>query len=165
MIDPLVKRMAQRGSGAVVNVIGMGGKFPRVTHLAGGAANAALMLATAGLAAAYGPSGIRVNAVNPSATVTDRLREGMAAEARQRGVSEAQALHEAAAAIALRRLATAEEIADTVVYLRSSRASYVSGAILNVDGASTPAVVRSPQILYPVDPCSALQVSAAAPYP
>ncbi|WP_325344746.1 SDR family oxidoreductase [Xylophilus sp.] len=141
VIDPLIKRMAGRGRGVIINVVGMGGKFPRVTHLAGGSANAALMLATAGLAAAYGPSGIRVNAVNPSATITDRLVGGMRADARQRGVSEEQALREAAAQVPLGRLATAEEIADTVVYLSSPRASYVSGAILNVDGASSPAVV------------------------
>ena len=141
VIDPLVKRMAARGHGAIVNVIGMGGKFPRPVHLAGGSANAALMLATAGLAVAYAPQGIRVNAVNPSLTVTERLTEGLAAEARQRGITEEEALRQASSTMPLRRLATAEEIADAVVYLSSSRASYISGAILNVDGASAAAVV------------------------
>lgn len=141
VIDPLVKRMAARGAGAIVNVIGMGGKFPRTVHLAGGSANAALMLATAGLAVAYAPQGIRVNAVSPALTVTERLQEGLAAEAKQRGVSEEEALKDAARSLPMKRLATAAEIADTVVYLASSRASYVSGAILNVDGASCAAVV------------------------
>lgn len=141
VIDPLVKRMAARGQGAIVNVIGMGGKFPRPIHLAGGSANAALMLATAGLAVAYAPQGIRVNAVNPSLTVTERLKEGLAADSRQRGISEEEALREASAVMPLRRLATAEEIADAVVYLSSARASYISGAILNVDGASAAAIV------------------------
>lgn len=141
VIDPLIKRMATRGHGAIVNVIGMGGKFPKPIHLAGGSANAALMLATAGLAVAYAPQGIRVNAVNPSLTVTDRLKEGLAAEARQRGISEEDALRQASAALPLRRLASAEDIADVVVYLSSERASYISGAILNVDGASAAAVV------------------------
>ena len=50
--NPLMKRMGERGHGAVVNVIGSCGKVAAVTHLAGGAANAALMLASAGLAAA-----------------------------------------------------------------------------------------------------------------
>lgn len=141
VIDPLVKRMAQRGSGAIVNVIGMGGKFPKPTHLAGGSANAALMLATAGLALAYAPHGIRVNAVNPSLTVTERLQEGLAAEARLHGTSEEEALRQASASMPLRRLATPEEVADVVVYLSSARASYVSGAIVNVDGAAGAAVV------------------------
>jgi len=50
VIDPVVKRMAKRGTGVIVNVIGNGGKVASPTHIAGGAANAALMLATAGLA-------------------------------------------------------------------------------------------------------------------
>ena len=48
VIDPMVKRMAKRGGGVIVSVIGGGGKVASPTHLAGGAANAALMLATAG---------------------------------------------------------------------------------------------------------------------
>ncbi len=50
VIDPVVKRMAARGAGVIVNVIGQGGKVASAVHLPGGAANAALMLATAGLA-------------------------------------------------------------------------------------------------------------------
>lgn len=44
VMDPVIKRMGERGEGAIVNVIGMGGKVATPTHLAGGAANAALML-------------------------------------------------------------------------------------------------------------------------
>ena len=51
--NPLIKRMGERGDGAVVNFIGSGGKVAAVTHLAGGAANAALVLASPELAAAY----------------------------------------------------------------------------------------------------------------
>jgi NAD(P)-dependent dehydrogenase (short-subunit alcohol dehydrogenase family) len=50
VIGPVVKRMAARGAGVIANVIGNGGKVAALIHLAGGAANAALMLATAGLA-------------------------------------------------------------------------------------------------------------------
>ena len=52
VIDPLVKRMAKRGEGVIISVIGSGGKVATTTHLAGGSANAALMLATAGLGTA-----------------------------------------------------------------------------------------------------------------
>ena len=48
-----------------------------VPHLAGGTANAALMLASAGLASAYAGKGVRVNAVNPDFTLTVRLHGGM----------------------------------------------------------------------------------------
>lgn len=48
VFDPVVKRMGKHGTGVIVNVIGNGGKVASPTHLAGGAANAALMLATVG---------------------------------------------------------------------------------------------------------------------
>ncbi len=140
MMAPAVKRMAQRGAGAVVNVIGAGGKVARPTHLPGGAANAALMLVTAGMAAAYGPQGVRVNAVNPGLTATERLKEGLAAEARMHGISEQEALQRASAQLPLRRIAEPGEIADAVAYLASARASYVSGAILSMDGALAPLI-------------------------
>ena len=141
VVDPVVKRMAERGSGAVVNVIGSGGKVANPTHLAGGAANAALMLATAGLANAYGPLGLRVNAVNPAGALTERLAEGLKAQARQASISEEEAMARQVADAPLGRLAEPSEVADAVVWLASARASYVNGAILSMDGATTPIVV------------------------
>jgi NAD(P)-dependent dehydrogenase (short-subunit alcohol dehydrogenase family) len=140
MMDPMVKRMAQRGRGVIVNVIGMGGKVASPIHLPGGAANAALMLVSAGLAAAYGPKGVRVNAVNPGLTLTERLKEGMAADAKLNAISEEEALRRANERLPLRRIAEPQEIADAVLFLASSRASYISGAILAMDGAVTPMV-------------------------
>ena len=141
VINPLIKKMGERGCGAVVNVIGSGGKVAAVTHLAGGSANAALMLASAGFAAAYAGKGVRVNAVNPGLTLTERLHEGMQAEARQQGISLEEALTRAKATRPLGRIAEPSEIADAVVYLASNRASYVTGAVLAMDGAVTPMVV------------------------
>lgn len=141
VIDPVVKRMAKRSAGVILNVIGQGGKMAKTTHIAGGAANAALMLATAGLAAAYGPKGVRVNAINPGLTLTSRLQEGLSAEARMDGITIDEALHRACAPMPLGRLATPEDIANAVVFLCSPRASYISGSILSIDGASIPMVV------------------------
>ena len=141
VIYPLIKKMGERGRGAVVNVIGSGGKVAAVTHLAGGSANAALMLASAGLAAAYAGKGVRVNAVNPGLTLTERLHEGMQAEARQQGISMEEALTRAKATRPLGRIAEPGEIADAVVYLASNRASYITGAVVAMDGAVTPMVV------------------------
>ena len=77
VIDPVVKRMAKRGSGVIVSVIGGGGRVASSTHLAGGSANAALMLASAGLGATYAGKGVRVVGVSPSLTETDRLRRAL----------------------------------------------------------------------------------------
>jgi NAD(P)-dependent dehydrogenase (short-subunit alcohol dehydrogenase family) len=141
VMDPMVKRMAMRGGGAVINIVGMGGKLPITTHLVGGAANAALLLASAGLAMAYAPKGVRVNALNPSKTATDRFMEGVQADARQHGITTEQALAKAHASIPIGRLASAEDIAAAVVFLASPRAGYISGAVLSMDGAARPMIV------------------------
>lgn len=140
MIDPVVRHMGERGRGAIVNVIGAGGKVASPVHLPGGAANAALMLVSAGLAAAYGPRGVRVNAVNPGPVLTDRLKEGLAADARLQGIDPDEALSRTTTRLPLGRIARPEEIADAVLFLASARASYITGAILAMDGAVTPMV-------------------------
>jgi NAD(P)-dependent dehydrogenase (short-subunit alcohol dehydrogenase family) len=140
-IDPVVKLMAARGRGVIVNIIGNGGKVASPIHLPGGAANAALMLATAGLANAYAPKGVRIVGINPGLTQTTRVAEGMRAEAAQRGITEAEALQRSIERIPLGRLAEAEEIAAVVVFAASPRASYLTGTIITMDGASTPVVV------------------------
>ena len=140
MTDPTIKRMGQRGSGAIVNVIGAGGKIASPIHMPGGAANAALMLANAGMASAYASKGVRVNAVNPGLTLTDRLQEGMTADAKAQGITEAEAMQRANTRIPMGRMAKPSEIADAVVFLASSRASYITGVSLTMDGCMTPVV-------------------------
>jgi NAD(P)-dependent dehydrogenase (short-subunit alcohol dehydrogenase family) len=140
-IDPVVKLMAARGRGVIVNIVGSGGKVASPIHLPGGAANAALMLATAGLANAYAAKGVRILAINPGLTRTTRVSEGMQAEATRHGISEAEALQRSIDRIPLGRLAEPEEIAAMVVFAASARASYLTGAIITMDGATSPVVV------------------------
>jgi NAD(P)-dependent dehydrogenase (short-subunit alcohol dehydrogenase family) len=73
--------------------------------------------------------------------LTERLKEGIKVAAANDNVSEEQALKDATKKVPLGRLATPEEVADTVVYLASDRASYVTGTIITMDGSQTPLVV------------------------
>jgi NAD(P)-dependent dehydrogenase (short-subunit alcohol dehydrogenase family) len=141
VIDPLIKRMGKRGKGAVINIIGGGGKVASPTHLAGGAANAALMLATAGLAFAYASKGVRVVGVSPGVTKTERVAEGLKAEAKRANVSEEQAYKQMIARLPMGRPAEPAEIADIVVFAASERGRYLTGANITTDGAASHVVV------------------------
>jgi NAD(P)-dependent dehydrogenase (short-subunit alcohol dehydrogenase family) len=135
--DAVLRRMIARKRGVIVNIIGMGGKVASPVHLPGGAANAALMLATAGLAAAYASSGIRVNGINPGGTLTGRVQEGLKAEAKLTGLAPEELLARNQAKIPLGRFARPEEIAAVAVFLASAQASYVTGAIVSMDGGAS----------------------------
>ena len=133
--------MVGRKRGAIVNIVGQGGKVANPSHLPGGSANAALMLVSVGLASAYGRQGIRVNAINPGVTLSERAKAGHAAEAKTLGITEEQARQQGEQRIPLGRYARPEEIAAVAVFLASDRASYVTGTVISMDGATTATIV------------------------
>ena len=88
-MDAVLPGMAGRGSGTVVNIIGMGGKVATPIHLPGGAANSALMLATVGLAQRVRPEGC-THQCDQSRRDHDRARERSAEAGGQEPVARAK---------------------------------------------------------------------------
>ena len=136
-MDALAPLMASRGGGAIVNIVGVGGKIAKPTHMAGGAANAALMLVSAGFARAWGAKGVRVNVVNPGAAETQRLAAQLKVKAEAAGQTINAIRTQAVAEIPLGRYGLPEEIAAVAAFLASAQASYVSGAGVIVDGGAS----------------------------
>jgi NAD(P)-dependent dehydrogenase (short-subunit alcohol dehydrogenase family) len=137
-MEAVLPEMARRGRGVVVNIIGMGGKVATPIHLPGGAANSALMLATVGLANVYGPKGVRINAINPGSTMTERVQEALKLESKKRGQSEEEVLAQLQAKVPLKRYAAPEDIANLTLFLASNKAIYITGAVVPMDGGLNP---------------------------
>ena len=139
-MDAVRPGMMQRKRGVIINIMGMGGRSAQQVFLSGGAANAALNLVTIGWANALGRYGIRVNGINPGSTLTDRVQRGLQADAQAQGITEAQALERNQSRIPLGRFARPDEVAAVALFLASDQASYVTGAIIPMDGGSTPVI-------------------------
>ncbi len=88
------------------------------------------------LANEFGKDGILVNNVGPGYTATDRLKELAASQAQAAGVPEDEVFRRWAAGAPLQRIARPEEVADTIVWLASERASFISGQTVLVDGGA-----------------------------
>lgn len=125
LVAELAPRMAQRGKGAIVNITTMVADYGAPGMSLYGSSKAAMNLLTKTWAAEYGSSGVRVNAVSPGPTRT----EGTGAMG--------EGLEQLAAQAPAHRPATAEEIAEAIVFLATDRASFIHGAKLPVDGGRT----------------------------
>ena len=139
-MDAVLPSMRDRKRGNVVNIIGTGGKVASPIHLPGGAANSALMLASVGLASVYGQFGVRINAINPGATITDRIREALEIEAKAKGATVEQVLEQGQARVPLRRYADPKDIASVTLFLASDQAAYVTGVVIPMDGGINPVI-------------------------
>jgi 3-oxoacyl-[acyl-carrier protein] reductase len=89
------------------------------------------------LAADLGKHGITVNTVLPGYTLTNRQKELAETSAARTGKTPEEIIKSWEAGIPLGRTARPEEIAAAVVFLASEKASYITGAVLPVDGGST----------------------------
>jgi NAD(P)-dependent dehydrogenase (short-subunit alcohol dehydrogenase family) len=116
--------MALRGRGAIVNIASVAGMRSGPLH-AYGPAKAAVISLTECLAAEWGPSGVRVNAVSPGFTRTPALDKGV-----EKKVMD---IDHMARSSAFGRLVEADEIAAAVGFLASDLASGMTGANLPVD--------------------------------
>ncbi|USA52271.1 SDR family oxidoreductase [Acinetobacter sp. C32I] len=120
-MQAVLKQMMKQKSGTIVNTSSHAGIRAESYLAIYAASKHALSGLTVSAAHEYGPYGIRVNAVCPGGVDTNMI-SGMVNEGDMSRMGP------------LRRLALAEEIANSVVYLLSENASYINGVLLPVDG-------------------------------
>jgi 3-oxoacyl-[acyl-carrier protein] reductase len=137
-------RMAEEGRGRIVNVCSSSGKRPSLTNAAYSVTKAAQLSLSRVFADAYADKGVLVNAVTPGPVETPLwMAEGGLADqtAKARGAARDEVLEAAREKIPLGRFGTPEEVAATIVFLCSARASNVTGAAWSVDGGSVPVII------------------------
>jgi NAD(P)-dependent dehydrogenase (short-subunit alcohol dehydrogenase family) len=125
LVAELAPLMAKRGKGAIVNVSTMVADYGASGMSLYGSSKAAINLLTKAWTAEYGPSGVRTNAVSPGPTRT----EGTAVMG--------EGLEQLAAQAPAQRPASADEIAEAIIFLATDRSSFIQGAKLAVDGGRT----------------------------
>lgn len=127
----------QAHRGAIVNIVGIGGRTGSAEFTIGGAVNAALLNLTKALADRGVQDGVRVNAINPGSIATDRLQGRIRTFAAAHGVDPDTAAGQMAQALKIPRFGEPVEIARAVAFLASPLASYCQGVVLDVDGGQT----------------------------
>lgn len=92
------------------------------------------------LAGEVAADGVTVNVVVPGRIATNRVRELDSARAAQQGKSVEEIVKNSSASIPLRRYGEPEEYGNVVAFLASSKASYITGAMIRVDGGLIPSL-------------------------
>jgi len=130
--------MTAQGYGRIVNISGLNAR--RTGSIAGSIRNIAVAALTANLADELGPSGVGVTVVHPGMVETERTPRLVADRAAATGRTEEAVRADLAAGSSLRRLVTAEEVADVVVFLCSPRAVAVTGDAVGAGGGNRGAI-------------------------
>ena len=128
--------MSTRKRGVIINVAGTAGERPSADYIAGSMANSALMTMSRAMGAESVKVGVRVVAVNPGGTETDRQVVRWKARAKQE-LGDENRWRELTTGFPMGRLATLDEVASTIVFLCSERSGYTSGCVVTIDGGAS----------------------------
>jgi len=126
--------MIARRHGVIVNVASMAGKTGSRTNLPYNASKAAVVSITKSLALSHAGEGIRVNCVCPGFVETDMWTEVARAQAPLLGQTHEEYSHARRQQVPLGRMERPEDVANVIGFLVPSRADYMTGQALSVDG-------------------------------
>src|SRR5436309_1853095 len=130
----VIPHMQKKKWGRILTITSISTKQPVPDLVYSNAVRAAVVGLVKSLANEFGKDGILVNNVGPGYTATDRLKELARTRSSNSGKPEKEIFDAWAADAPVRRLGEPREVADTIVWLASERASYVTGQTILVDG-------------------------------
>jgi NAD(P)-dependent dehydrogenase (short-subunit alcohol dehydrogenase family) len=126
--------------GTVINIVGIGARGGNDEFTIGGSVNAAILNFTKAMAHLGMREGVRVNAINPGHIETERLTRNIARLAQRQGITPDAARAGLLAACGTQRFGRPDEIASAVAFVASDRASFVQGALIDIDGGENRAL-------------------------
>jgi NAD(P)-dependent dehydrogenase (short-subunit alcohol dehydrogenase family) len=130
----------KQARGSVLNIIGVGGRTPGAEFTVGGSVNGACLSFTKALADIGIRDGVQVNAINPGAIRTDRLRGWLQAAAAQHGGDIEAAARQMVQRANTVRLGEPEDIANLAAFIVSPQGRFLQGALIDMDGGQTKTV-------------------------
>jgi 3-oxoacyl-[acyl-carrier protein] reductase len=130
----VIPHMQRQRWGRIITLTSITTKQPVADLVLSNAVRAAVVGLVKSLANEFGKDGILVNNVGPGFTATERLKELAKTRAAASGKTEQDLFDGWAADAPLKRLGQPREVAETIVWLASERASYITGQTLLVDG-------------------------------
>lgn len=130
----VIPHMQRKHWGRIISITSITTKQPVTDLVLSNAVRAAVVGLVKSLANEFGKDGILVNNVGPGFTATDRLKELAKVQAAKSGQPERAIFDAWAQDAPLKRLGDPREIAETIVWLASERASYITGQTILVDG-------------------------------
>jgi 3-oxoacyl-[acyl-carrier protein] reductase/bacilysin biosynthesis oxidoreductase BacG len=140
MVKEVVPHMMKQKDGRIINIVGAAARTPSATFLTGSTANAALINFTKGISKELALHNIRINAISPSPTETERARHLAEQTAKAKGISVEEVMAESTKSIPIGRMIKPSEIAALAAFLLSDLAASITGAEVLIDGGYTPGI-------------------------
>lgn len=140
MVRAVAPHMIERRDGRIVNIVGGAGRTPSPSFLASSTVNAALLNFTRGIAKELAGHNVRINAISPGSTATERADHLAEQRSAALGISVEEVKAQSALSIPLGHMVAPDEIAAMVLLLVSDRVRSMTGAEVIIDGGATPGV-------------------------
>ncbi|MDF2963437.1 MAG: short-chain dehydrogenase [Paenibacillus sp.] len=140
MVKEAAPHMIKQRDGRIVNIVGGAGRTPGPAFLAGSTANAALLNFTRGVSKELAKSNVRINAISPGTTATERAERLAQQHAEATGISVEAQKAEMSSVIPLGHIVDPAEIAAMALLLVSDRVPSITGTEIIIDGGQQPGV-------------------------
>lgn len=140
MTRAVAREMVERRDGRIVNIVGGAARMPTAEFLTGSTTNAAVINFTRGVSKELARHNVRIVAISPGRTATERMERMIEDDARLRGISVDEARAQSGRNIPLGRAVDPSEIGALVALIVSDRMPSMTGCEIQIDGGAMPAV-------------------------